>query len=339
MKALVLTEARTLELTERPVREPGSGEVLLRSQFCGICGTDLHATELDMFGPPVTIGHEFAGEIEAVGPGITTWNPGDRVTVNPNENCCRTCEHCRAGRTNLCHSAIFVNSLGVRRDGGMAEFATIPAVHLHRLPEQVDTRRGAWTEPLAVAVRAIRGSGLRLDDDAAVIGGGPIGLLTVQLLRRAGAGRVILVEPSEFRRTIATTTSGADAVYTPGELAAALASSDVKPVHRVYECSGHPSAVQTAIDIAAPGATIRLIGASPTPVSFSAMDALAKEITLSANFIYVDEFDQAISLLARGAVDVDSLTTMTVGLSHHETAFAALRQPDSTVKVLVKTGT
>jgi threonine dehydrogenase-like Zn-dependent dehydrogenase len=338
VKAVVLSPDRKLALEDRPVREPGRGEVLIASEYCGICGTDLHAADLDIFAPPVTIGHEFSGVVAALGHGVTGWHVGDRVAVNPNGNICGVCEACRASRTNLCKSAVFDNGLGVRRDGGMAEYATIPAVHLHRLPDSVDSKRGAWTEPLAVASRAVRGSGIRLGDSAVVIGGGPIGLLTVQLLRRAGAGRIDVVEPSSFRRDVAMRV-GADAVYTPRSLDGAVASGDFRPVDRVYECSGHQTAVQTAITLTAPGGRVQLIGVAAAPVAFSAMDALIKEVTISANFIYVEEFGQAIELLRRDAVDVVSLTSTVVTLDQHEAAFDALRQPEFTIKALIKTGT
>lgn len=337
MKAVVLDETRQLQLVDRPVPEPRSGEVLVRSEYCGICGTDLHAPELEIFATPVVMGHEFAGVLAAVGPDVTGWKEGDRVAVNPNANVCGTCEHCRAGRNNLCNAAINVNSLGVRRDGGMAEYVSIPAVHLVALPEEVDTFRGAWTEPLAVAVRAVRNSGLRLGDSTAVIGGGPVGLLVLQLIRRAGATRTMLVEPSEFRRAAAITL-GADEAISPQDLSGTLASGDFRLVDRVFECSGHPTAMQTSIDMVAPGGTIRLIGASPKPLAFTALDALYKEINLSANFIYVGEFAQAIELLSRDLVDVQSLISTIVPLDDYESAFTALRQPESTIKAFIRTG-
>ena len=147
------------------------------------------------------MGHEFSAEVVAVGPEVTGWSPGMRVTVNPNGNICGACPQCRTGRYNLCPVATQVMSLGVCRDGGMAEYAAVPAVHLHALPDTVDGLRGAWTEPLAVAVRSVASSGIRLGDDVTVIGGGPIGLLVVQLARRAGARRVTLIEPSAVRRS------------------------------------------------------------------------------------------------------------------------------------------
>jgi threonine dehydrogenase-like Zn-dependent dehydrogenase len=108
-----------------------------------------------------------------------------------------------------------------------------------------------------------------------------------------------------------------------------------RPV-RVYECSGHPQALQTALEIITPGGHVRLIGASPKPVSFTAMDALAKEVTMSANFIYVDEFDVGIGLLADGSIDVRTLTTSILTMELHRQAWAALRQPDRAIKVLLR---
>jgi 2-desacetyl-2-hydroxyethyl bacteriochlorophyllide A dehydrogenase len=335
MKAVVLTESRRLELQEVKVPEPGPGEVLLKPEYCGICGTDLHAAEIEMFNPPVVLGHEFSARVVQPGVGVQRWKAGDRVAINPNQNSCGTCQYCRAGRYNLCEVAIMQNSLGVRRNGGMAEFVAVNQVHLHRLPEGVGTLAGAWVEPLAVAVRAVRNSGLRLADRVAIIGGGPIGLLALQLAIRGGASHVTLVEPSSFRQGLATRL-GADLVLSPEQLSAAPA--DVPPVALVIECSGHPSALETALRLVAPGGAIRLVGASPKPLFFTAMTALTKEVTITANFIYVDEFPQAISLLERGLVDVESLTSSVVPLDDFESAFAAVRRPDRTVKALIHIG-
>ena len=134
MKAIALSENRTIELQEHPVPDTRPGEVLLRSEYCGICGTDLHAPDLDLFLPPVIMGHEFSAEVVAVGPEVTGWSPGMRVTVNPNGNICGTCPQCRTGRYNLCPVATQVMSLGVCRDGGMAEYAAVPLSTCTRCP-------------------------------------------------------------------------------------------------------------------------------------------------------------------------------------------------------------
>lgn len=337
MRAVILNEDRQHELVTLPDPKPEPHQVLVRSDYVGICGSDLHAPELDMFRTGIVSGHEFAGEIVAIGNTVSGLTVGQRVTANPNANVCRTCSYCRQGRYNLCWAATNENSLGVARHGGMAEYVALDADYLHRLPESVDTRHGAWAEPLAVALRAVRTTPVRIGDSAAVIGGGPVGLLAVQLLRAAGVSRIVLVEPSEFRRSIGTRV-GADATYGLGEFNDALAERDFRQVDHVFECSGHPAAVRTAQSMVAAGGSIRLVGMSPTPPAIDAIDLVSRELQLLGGYIYIDEFSQAIDLLAAGQVDVDILTTHIVPLAQFADAFAALRQPDKAIKAVIAPG-
>lgn len=336
MKAIVLDSDRRVVLTERPEPHPGAGEVLIRPEFVGICGTDLHAAEISAFRPPVVLGHEFAGVVVDTGDGVTDWRPGDRITVNPNGNFCDACDECRRGRYNLCHSAIFENPVGVACDGGMAEAVALKEVYLRRLPDSLDTRRAAWTEPLAVAVRAVRGARFRLGEASVVIGAGPIGLLVAQVLRRAGASTVVTIEPSRFRREKALQVGATLALPSREEALARFGGGLPRPRY-VFECSGHRTALDTALKIVAPGGHIRMIGVATEPLQIVSLDAIAKEVTISGNFIYTDEFEMAIDLLAAGEVDVDTLTSAVLPLEAHVEAFAALRQPDGAIKVLLQT--
>ena len=334
MKAVILNDQRRHELVTMADPAPSPTEVLIRPHFCGICGSDLHAPELDLFRSGVVSGHEFAGEVVAVGREVTGFSVGQAVTANPNGKVCNDCRYCREGRYNLCRVATWDNPLGVARDGGMAEFVALEAAYVHALPEGLDTRRGAWTEPLAVALRAVRTTPVRIGDSAAVIGGGPVGQLAIQLLRQAGVSRVVLVEPSPFRRRMATRL-GADEVLTPEELTAARAGGDFREVDHVLECSGFVGAVQTALTMVAAGGAIRLVGMSPTPPSFDAVDLVSREVQLLGGFIYVEEFAQAIDLLAADRIDVDTLTTHLTALTDFAQAFVALRQPEEAMKVLI----
>jgi 2-desacetyl-2-hydroxyethyl bacteriochlorophyllide A dehydrogenase len=335
VRAVILNDQRQHALVDVPDPAPGPTDVLVRSHFCGICGSDLHAPELELFRTGIVSGHEFAGEVVAVGREVTDFSVGQLVTANPNGNVCHTCRYCRQGRYNLCSVATFDNALGCARDGGMAEFVALDTSYVHALPEGLDTRRGAWTEPLAVALRAVRTTPVRIGDSAAVIGGGPVGQLVVQLLRQSGASRVVLVEPSPFRRQMAHQL-GADEVLTPDELSTALAEGDFLEVDHVVECSGFVGAVQTALSMVAAGGAIRLVGMSPTPPSFDAIDLVSREVQLLGGYIYVEEFAQAIDLLASGRVNVDLLTTHLTPLADFSGAFAALRQPEEAMKVLIQ---
>ncbi len=337
MKAVRLNEERKLELIEREDPVAGPGEVLVRSHYCGICGTDLHAAELDIFRDGVIIGHEFSGEIVAVGSGVSEWSIGDRIVANPNGLVCGECKYCRSGRYNLCSVATVENPLGVGKDGGMAELVALKTPYLNKIPDALDTKTAAWSEPLAVAVRAVRTSGIRVGDSVAVIGGGPVGQLVLQVARRSGAGSITVIEPSPFRRGLATEV-GADDALTPAELTERIDAGEWEDVDLVMECSGHPTAVQTAVAITAAGGTIRMIGMSPTPPSFSSQDVLFKELTIMGGFIYVEEFPIALDLLARGAIETEALTSLVTPMDNFSGAFEALKNPESTMKVLIATG-
>ena len=157
------------------------------------------------------------------------WKAGQLVTVNRNGNVCHRCAACRSGRANLCTVATLERPAGVARDGGMAELVALHTSYLQPLPDGLDTRHAAWTEPLAVAVRAVRTSPAKVGDRVAVIGGGPVGQLVLQVLRRAGMGQVAMVEPSTFRRQTATRL-GADQALAPDEVRKALAGGELAPL-------------------------------------------------------------------------------------------------------------
>jgi threonine dehydrogenase-like Zn-dependent dehydrogenase len=162
-------------------------------------------------------------------------------------------------------------------------------------------------------------------------------LLVVQVLRAAGAVSIGVIEPSEFRRQVALQV-GASAAWAPAAAGPSELASDVGTPTYVFECSGHPTALQTAIAFVAPGGHVRLIGASAAPVPINSMDALLKEVTISANFIYDAEFEVAIRLLAEGAIDVDALTSGVLALDEFDEAFRAMRKSDNAIKLLLTAG-
>ena len=333
MTAVVFGEDGAERLREVPVPVPGPGEALVRVAFCGICGSDLHAAEPD-FRPGVTMGHELAGTIVELGPGVEGWRVGDRVCVNPNGDWCGRCAYCRAGQFNMC-PAIWETVVGLARDGGMAAAAAVPAQTLHALPEAVSTRQGAWVEPLAVAVRAVRTSGIAVGDDAVVFGAGPIGLLAIQVLRAAGAGRITAVEPAAARAGLAAR-CGADELLDPGaeDVVERFADPAAAPAH-AFECTGVAAVTETALRVLRPHGRLTVTGFPRERVSYRAQDLLFKELEIRGSFIYVDEFATAIDLLARGAVDVTALTSDVRPVAAGLEAFRELRAGGA-VKILLR---
>jgi len=316
-----------------PEPKPAPDEVLLKVGYCGICGSDLHAGEPD-FHPGTTMGHEFSGEILEVGSDVLGWATGDRVVVNPNGDWCDRCGFCDRGMYNMC-PGIWQTVIGLARNGGMAPLAAVRARTLHRLPDTVSLRHGAWVEPLAVALRTVRRSGISLGDDAIVFGAGPIGLLVTGLLRAAGAGRITVVEPAEARGRAAAA-AGADHVVDPSE----TSLRDVFPDRLAapafaFECTGVADVVNSAVNVLRPQGLLAITGFARQNPYFDAADLLFKEIEIRGSFIYTSEFPAAIDLLARGAIDVEPLISGVLDFGDALEAFERMLTSSSSIKFLM----
>lgn len=329
MRAVVYTADGSVVLREHAEPVPGPTEVLLRPLAVGICGTDLHP-ETFAFDDDVVMGHEFVATVVSLGPEVTELSVGDRVVVNPNGITCGTCAACRRGSANLCMAARSM-SIGIHRDGGLADLVAIPTRALYRVPQSMTDEDAAWVEPLAANVRSVAAAGSVLGTRVLVFGGGPMGLLTLQLLRSAGAAFVGVVEPVSFRRAIADRLL-ADETY--DSAASAERGSEAPSV--VFECSGSPTALSDALRVVEPGGCIVAVGIGLTSQGVRSMDFVGKEITIHGSSLYVGEFPTAIDLLATGRIDVRTLTSGIEPLERFDAAFSAMRQPDGAVKFLLR---
>ena len=231
---------------------PAAGEVLLDVSYCGICGSDLHMPGMPagMLPPGHVLGHEFTAVIAELGPHAEGWAVGDRVVVFP-MIACGECDTCRTGHPNLCGSGID-RGPGIGRQGGYAESVAVPAGMLRPLPATVSDTDGALTEPLAVAIRAIRISGATPREPVCVLGAGSLGMLTTAVLRARGFGRVAVVEPASARRAAAGRL-GVPAV-SPDEAVTGIASllADAPPAV-VIDTTGHSSGAPLAVELLQPG--------------------------------------------------------------------------------------
>jgi (R,R)-butanediol dehydrogenase/meso-butanediol dehydrogenase/diacetyl reductase len=317
------------------VAEPlaGPAEVVIEVGYCGICGSDLHASAPE-FRKGVVMGHEFAGEIVEVGPQVSGWRTGERVSVNPNGVYCGTCTACLRGLHNLC-PRIWDHVVGLARPGGMTRYVSVPSQTLHRLPDSVSTQRGAWAEPVAVALRTVRRSEISVGESAIVFGAGPIGLLVTQLLKTAGAAEIAVVEPNPVRASLALS-CGATSAIDPGvqRIQEMFPDPLAAPSH-AFECTGIPEVMNSAVAALAPRGRVTVTGLARSAPVYRPQDLLFKEIEIRGSFIYDQEFDEAISLLARGVVDVDSLTTGVVGVVDGPAAFERMLNSTDTVKMLI----
>ncbi len=333
MKAARLHGVGDLRVTEEPVPEPGPGEALVRVSAVGICGSDLHWWGKGGIGDaglsrPLVPGHEMAGVI-ADGP-----RRGERVAIDP-AIACGTCQPCRAGWRNLCTAIRFSGHSDT--DGAMREFMAWPADLLHPLPDTLSDTGGAVLEPLGVAIHAFDLGHVHLGASVAVAGLGPIGLLTVQVLRAAGAGRVIGFDPLPHRREAARRL-GADLVAGPEAAGTAdgLAELAGGGVDVAFELAGTSDAVQLAMDLARPGGRVVLGGIPGDDLTtFRASVARRKGLTIAMVRRMNEVYPRAIALAASGRVDLDAVVSDRYPLAKAADAFAtAAARPG--LKVIVE---
>ncbi len=340
MHAALITGRHTVELREFRDPTPAPAGVVVDIAFCGICGTDIHAYQSGQPYNPAICGHEWAGTVSAIGSEVSSIGEGDRVVVAAAPSC-GSCAACRAGQAERCQVA-FRSAIG--RDeltpphGGFAPRLAVAATRVVRTNPALTDEQAAQVEPTTVAFHAVRASGLRLGDVAVVQGAGPIGLATLQWVRAAGAGEVIVVEPNEQRRALAATL-GATVTVEPGDEANAVIRERTHGLGAdiVYECVGRPFAVQSAVDLARRGGSMCLIGLADEDASITPAIWLVKEIRMTAALAYFhEEFEMAMGMMADGRVVVDALHTSTVGLDGFASAIADLASGESSqIKVLV----
>jgi 2-desacetyl-2-hydroxyethyl bacteriochlorophyllide A dehydrogenase len=337
MKAVVFHADRTMGMEVLPIPTIDSDEVLIRSKYCGICGTDLHATELGgicAYKPGVVIGHEFAGLVADVGSKVQAVRRGDRVTVHPNRNVCGRCYSCRAGQYHLCPQ-VWETCVGIFAPGGLAEYVKVKEGMVFKLPSEVKLEHGALVEPLATSLHAVRNGDFPIGASALVLGAGPIGLLTVQCLVNAGARKIYVVEYSPLRLELAYklgATEAFDPVKTDLE---EYFDSRLPLLDYVFECSGDPTAVDTAVHLVKRRGRVVVVGISPQPLTIDSLALISKEVSIRGSTDYNEEFELSIELLARGKITLDPLITAILPIEQFNKAFGMLQRKEA-VKVLLE---
>jgi 2-desacetyl-2-hydroxyethyl bacteriochlorophyllide A dehydrogenase len=299
VKAAVITAPGEVEVTTAPDPTPGPRDVVVGVAGCGICGTDLHILEGE-FAPtlPVIPGHEFAGEVVAAGrevdSGVDGIRVGDRVAVDPSLHC-GECYYCRRGRGNLCERWA---AIGVSTAGGAAEFAVAPVANCFRLPDGVDTADAALIEPLSCAVRGFDVLQAQMADHFLIYGAGTMGLMMMELAKRAGAASVSMVDLNPAR------------LETARELGctAAVASADDLDRPRgwdvVIDATGVVAAIEDGLGRVAPGGTFQQFGVSAEKAvaRFSPYRVYNQEIRIVGSMAVLHSFERAAQLFAEGVL-------------------------------------
>ena len=310
MRAAVFPSPGLCEIVERDLPDLDQGEILVRVEACGLCGTDLHIFQGEFPASfPLVAGHEFAGVIEETGPGVAHLRAADHVTIDPNLPC-GACRPCQRGLPHLCRN---LRAIGLTMDGGFATHCVLPARQAHKLPPSMPFAIGALAEPLACCVHGIEQANPRPGDTVVVIGAGLIGLVMLQLALLRGASLAIVSDPSAQKRETALSLGAALAVDPHAEdLAAALArATGDSGADLVIECVGTQDTAQQAVSLASEGAHVLLFGVAPETarISLSPYQVYRKELTITGSFTNPFTQGRALALLHSGRLKVEQLIT------------------------------
>jgi len=312
MKALMLSAYKKLDLVDMPAPQPGADELLIRIRACGICGSDVHGYDGSTGRrlPPIVMGHEAAGVVEAVGKDVHNFHAGNRVTFDSTVYCGK-CFYCLRSQINLCENreVIGVSTPVFRRMGAFAEYVTVPARIAYALPEKLSYSHAALIEAVSVAVHGVSLTPIALEDTIVVVGAGMIGLLALQAARLAGAGRVFVVDVDDTRLELARNLGATQTFNSSSADVAAqiIEQTSGRGADAALECVGSNLPVKLALDSVRKGGSVTLIGNVAPTIELGLQSTVTRQIRLQGSCASSGEYPACISLISRGAIRVDPL--------------------------------
>lgn len=322
MRAVIIEKPGEIRVGNVPDPTPGPDELVVRVGACGICGTDLHIAQGE-FPPtpyPIVPGHEFAGEVVAVGSSVTGPAVGTRVAVDPSLFCGH-CAFCRVGQGNLCQNW---GAIGDTVDGAFAEYVVVPAANAYTLPEHISYREAALIEPVSCAVHGIHRLSPRLGDRMLIVGAGTMGLLLLQLALRGGASRVAMMDLNTQRLALAEKL-GAYLAVTNTQ---ALREQEPLGFDCVIDATGVPAAITQAFGMVKRGGKFMVFGVAPNEatVAFSPFRIYNDEITIVGSMAVLNSYQQAVDLVSGGAINTQLMLTEALPLEEFSHALDMVRQ-------------
>lgn len=332
MRSAVFHGKHDIRVEEREIPEISSEEVLIKVMACGVCGSDLHIYEGDQGStttvPPLIQGHEFSGVVVKVGDAVTSIKVGDRVCVDPADNC-GECYYCANGKMSHC---LDMHAVGTNVDGGFSQYCKVKGRLVYHIADDVSFIEGAMAEPLACCINGADRSNIEVGNNVVIYGGGMIGLLMLQLAKLRGASKVALVEPVEEKRDLALKI-GADLVINPMEqgVKETLDASGMEHVHVVVECCGIRSTSEEAIEIVDRQGTVVLFAVTAVDASMGlkTYTLFQKELTVRGSYCSPYDMGRAVDLINAHRIDV---TTMLGGLEPLEGLVEVLSNPKKRAK-------
>src|SRR5271155_97415 len=341
MRAAVFREmSKPLVVEILPDPEPGPTDIVLKVKNCGICGSDLHMTEPSSIMPLAlgsVMGHEFAGEVVAVGKAVThLWKTGDRVAGFPTI-CCGEHTPCisLSDRRKICGKGLTIG-LG-QSHGAYAEYVRLGSSSGFRLPESVSFREGAMVEPLAVGLHVVDMAKMARGATVLVVGAGPVGLAVILWAKFLGARHVIVSEKAEVRKKMAAQFGATDAIDPSQPLTPQVEKIAGDGPDVIFECVGAPGLINQTMMEAPRGSRIVIAGVCQQPDTIMPLMGVVKELELQFVLGYRPaDFDYVIAMIASDRVDVSHMITDIIDLDALPSAFEALRKPSHQCKVMLE---
>jgi 2-desacetyl-2-hydroxyethyl bacteriochlorophyllide A dehydrogenase len=319
MRAVIVKAPGEIRVGEVPEPTPAKGQVIIRVAACGICGTDIHIVDghLPPTPYPIIPGHEFGGEIVAIGPEVDGAAVGDRVAVQPNMPCGR-CRSCRVGRSNICETW---KAIGVTEPGAAAELVAVPAEACYTLPDTISDHAAALVEPLSCAVHGMARLPRGADDRYLIYGAGTMGLLMAQLARHTGSPSVSVVDVNPGRLELASRLGASAVAPSAAEL------PDIGGFDVVVDATGVISAIEDGLTRVRRGGTFLQFGVSAPDATarFSPYRVYNEEIDIIGSMAVHNSFLPAVELIAGGAINVDALVSDALPLAAYDEAIAKFR--------------
>ncbi len=335
MRAAILNEPLQLDVREYTLPKLKTNEIIIKVAVCGLCGTDFHIYRGESYSkPPLIPGHEFVGEIVEKGAEAAGLKIGDKVAIDPNIYC-GECYYCKNGKINFCSN---LKALGVSLNGGFAEYTIVPSSQAYLLPDEFSLEAAAFAEPLSCCVRGMDRAEIKHGETVAIIGGGTIGLLMLQMAKISGASKIILIEPIEEKRKIAIKL-GSDFAFDPNS------SNALKEIIEltsggpdvVIECVGNSSAVNIAANLPKRGGRIIIFGLSPKKetVNINLQDFFLKELSIKGSLLNPFTFSRSVELLVGGKINTTGLNPVISSLENLDNILSQPRN-SSIIKYHIK---
>lgn len=336
MRRVKLIEPKKAIIENVPKPKPGPDEILMKIAYCGICGSDLHASiGKHPFVPlPATPGHEFSGWVEEVGPGVEGFKKGDRVTSEPNLVCGK-CYNCKIGRYNICEK---LRVMGCQGDGAMADYFLLPVEKTVKIPDNLSLRHAALVEPIAVGTHAVHRAGDLFGKNVAIVGSGMIGLGVLACVVKAGAANIWVTDLSEDRLKLAKSIGATHIVNAKDDAVKKIRTeAGFNGIDVAFECVGVGTALRTAMSLIRKGGKVIVMGVYGDEATIRAADLQDQEMELIGTLMYtMRDVKEAIWILANKMIPAEKIISKVFLIDQAQEAFEYAREHKENIKIAIE---